>query len=71
MCLSVESHSFRYTDIDGYWRQARGTGMRRALDELSADEAERLLGALARRVTPSGQEEFYSISTALLAMGRC
>jgi SAM-dependent methyltransferase len=64
-----DSHSFRYADVEEYWRQARGTGMRRTLDELNAAEAERLRGALRRRVSPDGQKEFYSTSTALIAVG--
>jgi ubiquinone/menaquinone biosynthesis C-methylase UbiE len=33
--VKVDSHSFRYADVEEYWRQARGTGMRRTLDELN------------------------------------
>ena len=69
MSVKVDSHSFRYADVEEYWRQARGTGMRRALDELTAVDAERLRAALARRVSPGWIKEFYSMSTALIAVG--
>ena len=46
-----------------------GTGMRRTLDELNAAEAEWLRAAVKRRVSPDGQNGFYSTSTALIAAG--
>jgi hypothetical protein len=67
--VRVDSHSFRYADVEEYWRQARGTGMRRMLDELNAAEAERLRSALRGRVNADGQKEFRSTSTALIAVG--
>ena len=66
--VKVDSHSFRYADVEEYWRQARGTGMRRTLDELNAADAERLRSALTRRVSPE-RPEFYSTSAALIAVG--
>jgi hypothetical protein len=69
--VKVDSHSDRYADVEEYWRQARGTGMRRILDELNAADAERLRGALTRRVSPERPKEFYSTSTALIAVGCC
>jgi ubiquinone/menaquinone biosynthesis C-methylase UbiE len=65
--VTVDAHSFRYSDVDEYWRQARGTGMRRMLDGLDSTEATHLRGALTRRVN-KGQGEFYSVSTALIAV---
>jgi len=62
-----DSHSFRYSDIDEYWRQARGTGMRSALDTLTASDAAGLRDALRRRVNPDGPGQFCSTSTALIA----
>jgi ubiquinone/menaquinone biosynthesis C-methylase UbiE len=67
--VAEDSHSFRYANVDEYWRQARGTGMRRMLDELSADAAQRARAALTRRVSSDGTQEFYSTSTALIAVG--
>ena len=66
--VKVDSHSFRYADVEEYWRQARGTGMRRTLDALNAADAERLRSALTRRVSPQ-RPEFYSTSAALIAVG--
>jgi len=67
--VTADSHSFRYADVEEYWRQAQGTGMRRMLDELNAAETERLRSALRKRVSSDGQKEFYSTSTALIAVG--
>ena len=49
--VTVDSHSFRYANVEAYWQQARGTGMRRALDGLNAADTERLRDALRRRVS--------------------
>jgi ubiquinone/menaquinone biosynthesis C-methylase UbiE len=65
--VKTDSHCFRYINADEYWRQARGTGMRRMLDGLSAADAERLSRALTMRVNPDKQKEFHSTSTALIA----
>jgi ubiquinone/menaquinone biosynthesis C-methylase UbiE len=67
--VDIGSHEFHYADVDEYWRQARGTGMRRALDALDAVEAERVRAALSSRVL-GGQRSgsFYSSSTALMAV---
>jgi ubiquinone/menaquinone biosynthesis C-methylase UbiE len=66
--VKIDSHSFRYANADEYWRQARGTGMRRMLDGLSAADAECLRSALTSRVNPDRRGEFYSTSTALIAV---
>jgi ubiquinone/menaquinone biosynthesis C-methylase UbiE len=66
--VKADSNAFGYTGIDEYWRQARGTGMRGALDALSAADAARLRDTLARRVNPGGAGEFSSTSTALIAV---
>jgi len=66
--VKVDSHSFRYADVEEYWRQARGTGMRRTLDALSAADAEGVRIALKRRVGAESKE-FYSSSSALIALG--
>ena len=66
--VKIDSHSFRYADVEDFWRQARGTGMRRTLDELNAADAERVRSALTRRVSPE-RLEFYSTSAALIAVG--
>jgi SAM-dependent methyltransferase len=66
--VRADSHSFRYADVEEYWRQARGTGMRRTLDELSPADAQQLRGAVTRRMSPEAKE-FYSTATALIAVG--
>jgi ubiquinone/menaquinone biosynthesis C-methylase UbiE len=69
--VSVEanSHAFSYADVDEYWRQARGTGLRRTLDSLSDADAARLLEALRQRVAPGPDKHFNSTSTALIGIG--
>lgn len=67
--VEADSHLFRYANVDEYWRQARGTGMRRTLDALNAADAQRLRGALTRRVSSEEPQEFCSTSTALIAVG--
>jgi ubiquinone/menaquinone biosynthesis C-methylase UbiE len=69
--VSVEedSHMFRYDSVEQYWRQARGTGMRRTLDELHEADAQRLRDAVTKRVSPDAQKDFCLVSVALLATG--
>jgi ubiquinone/menaquinone biosynthesis C-methylase UbiE len=67
--IKVDAHSFRYADVEEYWQQARSTGMRRTLDELSTTDAERLRDALTKRVCPEGPAAFHSASAALIAVG--
>jgi methyltransferase family protein len=68
--VRIESHSFKYVDVEEYWQQARGTGLRRTLDNLDPGDAERLLTALRRRVCSGGAKGFSSVSTALIGLGR-
>ena len=67
--VQEDSQSFRYADVDEYWRQARGTGFRRVLDALDAAQAERVRGALTERVRPYRRPDgIYLPATALLAV---
>jgi O-methyltransferase / aklanonic acid methyltransferase len=66
--VRADSHSLRYADVEEYWRQARGTGMRRVLDELSTRDSKRLRDSLTRRLTPDGHSKFSVTSTALIAV---
>jgi hypothetical protein len=68
--VRIESHSFQYVDVEEYWQQARGTGLRRTLDNLDPEDAERLLTALRRRVCSGAAKAFSSVSTALIGLGR-
>ena len=68
--VKLDSHLFRYSDLDAYWRNALGTGIRRRLDALNSDQTARVRAALAERVArhlrPDG---LYSEASALLAVG--
>ena len=66
-----DSHAFRYENIDQYWQNARGTGLRRWLDTLDAEQAERVRAVLMERVRPqTGPDGVYLSATALLATAR-
>jgi hypothetical protein len=66
--VQVESHAFRYADLDVYLRTARGTGERRRLDVLDVEQAERVRSVLAARVAPYQQSDgLYIPASALLA----
>lgn len=67
--VDANSHAFRYTDVDQYWQQARGTGLRRTLDALSDADAARLRDALRQRVNPGPRTQFELTSTALIGIG--
>jgi ubiquinone/menaquinone biosynthesis C-methylase UbiE len=67
--VTTDTHSFRYSGIDEYWQQARGTGMRRVLDALDAVQAQRIRAALAERMRPNQRPDgIYSAATALIAV---
>ena len=60
---------FRYADLDDYWRTARGTGLRRWLDQLrpeQAAQARELL--LARLHDPGDADHLHAKATANLAV---
>jgi SAM-dependent methyltransferase len=70
--VDADAHTFRYADVDQYWQQARGTGLRSALDALDAVQAERARRALADRMRAYQRPDgFYVAATALLAVGHC
>lgn len=67
--VTVDWQSFRYSGVEEYWQQARGTGMRRVLDALDATQAERLRAALAERMRPHQRPDgFHVPAAALLAV---
>jgi O-methyltransferase / aklanonic acid methyltransferase len=69
LCVTVDWQSFRYSGVDEYWQQARGTGMRRALDALDAGQTERLRAALSERMHPHQRPDgIYVPAAALLAV---
>lgn len=60
---------FRFADLEQYWQDARGTGLRRWLDALDAEQRERALAALAARLAPHQRADgLYLASSAMLAV---
>ena len=58
----------RYADFEQYWRYTSGTGPRRLLDALNADQTDHARTALAERLQASGQPDgIHVVATALLA----
>lgn len=67
--VEMDSHAFRYADLDEYWRQARGTGFRRILDSLDEKTTQRMSAALAERVRPHQKADgLYLTAAALIAV---
>lgn len=66
--VEMNSHAFRYADLDEYWRQARGTGFRRVLDSIDEITTRKIRAALAERVRPHQKADgLYLEATALIA----
>jgi SAM-dependent methyltransferase len=69
--VAADTHVFRYDDVEQYWRNAYGTGLRQRLDALDAEQTERVRAALAERIRPLQRPDGISIAaTALLAVAR-
>jgi len=69
--VTVDTQPFRYATVEDYWQSARGTGMRRALDELPPDKAAQVRAALEERMRPYRGPDGYQVPcAALLAIGR-
>jgi ubiquinone/menaquinone biosynthesis C-methylase UbiE len=65
----VDRAVFRYDDLDQYWQNARGTGLRRWLDALDAEQTARVRAALAERIRPHQRHDgLYLAAEALLAV---
>ena len=65
----VEPASVRYVDLEQYWQNARGTGLRRWLDRLDASQLERARAALADRLRHQQRADgIHLTATALLAV---
>ena len=61
---------FRYADIEDYWQTARGTGLRRWIDQLDAAQTERARAMFGERVRPHSREDgIYLGAAAILATG--
>lgn len=68
--VRADTVAFRYDDLAAYWRNARGTGMRRWLDRLDDAQREQVQAALAERVRSQQRADgLYLPATALLAVG--
>ena len=60
---------FRFADLEQYWQDARGTGLRRWLDALDDEQRARVRAALAERLAPHRRADgFYLASSAMLAV---
>ncbi len=67
--VQIDTAIFRYADVDEYWRNARGTGLRRWLDALDAVQVERVKAALAERLQPHRRPDgIYLTAAALLVV---
>lgn len=61
---------FRYADIEDYWQTARGTGLRRWIDQLDAAQTERARAMFGERVRENSREDgIYLAAAAFLATG--
>jgi hypothetical protein len=67
----VESHAFRYADVDEYLCGALGTGERRRLGALNPDEAERVRSALEVRIARYQESDGLYIPAAALLGTAC
>lgn len=69
--VAAETHVFRHADLNAYWRGARGTGMRRNIDALDAEQSARVRAALTERLAQYQRSDGYYVpATALLGTGR-
>jgi len=67
--VEIDSHTFRYADLNEYWHQARGTGFRRTLDGLDPTTAEKARILLADRVRPHQRPDgLYLEASALVGV---
>jgi SAM-dependent methyltransferase len=64
----ADTHRFRHADLDAYWRGAMGTGARRGIEALDAEQTVRVRAALAEHLERYRQADGYHVpATALLA----
>lgn len=63
-----DAMTFRYADIEDYWQTARGTGLRRWLDQLDAAQSARVRAMFTERVRDNTREDGIHLrASALLA----
>jgi SAM-dependent methyltransferase len=64
----ADTHLFRHADLEAYWQGAMGTGVRRSIEALDADQTVRVRAALAEQLTRYQQADGYHVpATALIA----
>jgi ubiquinone/menaquinone biosynthesis C-methylase UbiE len=64
----ADTHAFRYDSVDHYWQNARGTGLRRWIDALDAEQTEQVRAGLIERVVSNQRPDgLFLEATALLA----
>lgn len=67
--IVVDTATFRYADMEEYWQNARGTGMRRWIDALNSEQTERAQTALAERFESFRRPDgFHVEASALVAV---
>jgi hypothetical protein len=67
----ADTYAFHYADLDRYWQNALGTGLRRYLDALDAEQTAHVRAVLAERVRPHQRPDgLHLAATALLATAR-
>jgi len=65
--VQADTHDFRHADLDAYWRGAMGTGARRSIENLDAEQTGRVRAALAERLERYRQADGYHVpATALI-----
>jgi ubiquinone/menaquinone biosynthesis C-methylase UbiE len=68
--VQIDANTFRYADLQQYWRNARGTGLGRRLAALDPEQTERVWASLAERTLPHLRADGLHLeATALLAVG--
>jgi ubiquinone/menaquinone biosynthesis C-methylase UbiE len=66
--VAPDTHRFHHPDLDAYWRSAMGTGARRNIEALDAEQTVRARAALAERLEQYRQADGYHVpATALIA----
>ena len=64
----ADTHLFHHADLEAYWQGAMGTGARRSIEALDADQTVRVRAALAEHLRRYHQADGYHVpATALIA----
>ena len=64
----ADTHLFHHADLEAYWQGAMGTGARRSIEALNADQTVQVRSALAERLAQYQQTDGYHVpATALIA----